>query len=94
LFVGALKSGASTFQLGAFGQASEIQKVTVKNEPQLANGVWWYNTPNYSFGFSATSVVQQTSCDTASSDPEYRLCWHTVCFQFVITQNFDHHCVP
>lgn len=79
LFVGALKEkGASTFAVGAFDKASEVMKATVKNQPHLSNGVYWYRTLALSFGFLPESWLSQWTCDNSNADPQYRLCWHTV----------------
>jgi hypothetical protein len=76
LFVGALYSGFSYFELGAWGPVSEVQTKTVLNTPHLYNGVYWYFTSSKSFGFSLNPSISQSSCDTQSTDPYYRLCWH------------------
>ena len=51
LFVGAILDGESVFSLGAYGLASEVQTQTAINTPHLSNGVYWYFTPQWSFGF-------------------------------------------
>jgi hypothetical protein len=76
LFVGALYSGATTFTLGAWGPVSEVLTTTVVNTPHLYNGVYWYFTDGTSFGFSLNPSVSQSSGDTGSTDPYYRLSWH------------------
>ena len=43
-----------------------------------ANGVNWYFSDSYSWGFVvAPEPVSRSSCDTAGSRAETRLCWHT-----------------
>lgn len=45
---------------------------------KVANGVGWYFSTDYSWGFvNNTDSVKRDQCDTASINPDYRLCWHT-----------------
>ena len=80
LFVGARKYiypwwWDSTFYLGAFGLASEVQRSTVLNTPHLSNGVYWYFTPGKSFGFLGDTNLQQYSADVGTTNPHSRLSW-------------------
>ena len=75
LFVGAIDDGDSVFSLGAYGLASEVQTQTALNTPHLSNGVYWYFTSGYSFGFLKDDTLQQSKADVGSSNPEYRLSW-------------------
>ena len=45
-----------------------------------ANGVGWYFSDNYSWGFAPSgAVVDRSECDVASAtSPDLRLCWHTL----------------
>ncbi|UJR19800.1 hypothetical protein I4U23_022933 [Adineta vaga] len=44
----------------------------------VANGVGWYYSDSYSWGFiSGDDTVLRNSCDTGSTNAAYRLCWHT-----------------
>lgn len=44
----------------------------------VANGVGWYYSNDYSWGFaSGSDTVSRSSCDTNSYNTDYRLCWHT-----------------
>ena len=45
---------------------------------KVVNGVGWYFSTDYSWGFvNNTDSVSRSTCDTASTNPDYRLCWHT-----------------
>ena len=44
----------------------------------VANGVGWYYSDAYSWGFvNGGDTVQRYSCDTHMMNPSYGLCWHT-----------------
>ncbi len=44
----------------------------------VANGVGWYYSNSYSWGFvNGNDPVTRSSCDTETTDSNYRLCWHT-----------------
>lgn len=75
LFVGVLSKGSDTFLLGAFGNASEITQVTPNDSPNLSNGVYWYFTPGYSFGFLNSVDLQQTPIDTGTTGFSSRMSW-------------------
>ena len=75
LFVGALKAGESTHRLGAFALRSDILKITTRNQPRLSNGVFWYNTPGYSFGFSGVEGIYQNLADVSDLEDISRLSW-------------------
>jgi hypothetical protein len=46
--------------------------------PHDANGVGWYYSDNFSWGFAAQGEpIFRTTCDTGSSLPEQRMCIHT-----------------
>ncbi|CAF3968520.1 unnamed protein product [Rotaria sp. Silwood1] len=43
-----------------------------------ANGVGWYYSNNYSWGFvSNNDTVSRNPCDTTQANPSYGLCWYT-----------------
>ena len=45
---------------------------------RVANGVGWYYSDSYSWGFvNGTDAVTRSTCDIASTNQDYRLCWHT-----------------
>lgn len=46
------------------------------NTPKLYSGVYWYFTPNYSFGFSYKSNIDQNPSDQADQNDYYRLSWN------------------
>ncbi|UJR13334.1 hypothetical protein I4U23_000352 [Adineta vaga] len=51
---------------------------TISSCTHVANGVGWYYSDSYSWGFvNNTDSVTRSSCDTAGINSNYRLCWHT-----------------
>ncbi len=43
----------------------------------VAGGVAWYFSDTYSWGFvNGTDSVSRNSCDTGTTNPTLRLCWH------------------
>lgn len=48
------------------------------NTPHNANGVGWYYSSNYSWGFAPQSAsIIRSSCDVQDGLDDQRLCWHT-----------------
>ena len=78
--------GSNTLTTLAAAPTSSVFTSTTVNTPQLLNGTYWYYTPNTSFGFSPTNVIQQASADVylcngnngadACADDPSRLSWH------------------
>ena len=80
-FVGAKNSSNATqFNIGAFGKTSNVFNQTDTSTTAVSGpgGAYWYNNPQLSFGFAASSVVNLFSCDYGQGpgDCESRLCWH------------------
>ena len=73
IFVGARNpSGAIT--IGASGARDAVLTATKRNMPHEDNGVYWYLTDNYSFGFAPNASIRQHKADsTLGCD---RLSWH------------------
>jgi hypothetical protein len=61
LFVGALQHEDSTFLIGAYALATDVQLETELNSPHLSNGVYWHFNPRASFGFAENTVLNQMS---------------------------------
>ncbi len=77
VFVGARSTSSSAFLLGAFGVSDWVFANTWDMyRAHENNGVYWYNFPGRSFGFSPSADVYLNSADTTSSDPGRRLSWH------------------
>jgi hypothetical protein len=53
-----------------------LNSYTVLNQPRLVNNAYWYYTNSLSIGFSPSSSIAQTQCDTNSQADGLRLCWH------------------
>lgn len=71
---------APNYTLAAMGLRTDVLFNCSNNNTctHVANGVGWYFSDTYSWGFvSGTDAVSRSSCDTASINPIYRLCWHT-----------------
>ena len=75
LFVGVRQEGTDIFHIGAFGNATEVTRVTSHNLPNLSNGVYWYLTPGYSFGFLNSTDLQQAPIDAGTTGSEFRMSW-------------------
>jgi len=79
-FVGAKNSSDSLFFfLGAFGTSGIFNLTTAIDTAYLDPlGAYWYNVPEYGFGFANTSSVYLYDCDTGDGpyDCSSRLCWH------------------
>jgi hypothetical protein len=55
-----------------------FQDTGVSNVLTLANGVGWYFSDSYSYGFApGGDVVSRSSCDTVGSQGNLRMCVHT-----------------
>jgi hypothetical protein len=64
--------------LGAADFASVTTDTSTGNITTLANGIEWYYSPSWSWGFAkGGDSVSRTSCDTSSTNAAQRLCWHT-----------------
>ncbi|WAS96003.1 hypothetical protein [Nannocystis punicea] len=76
--------GADTFQLLAMGERADVLFDTgaQPNGTHEANGVAWYFSADFSWGFAAAGdAVNRSTCDSVGNGPEtnsdLRLCWHT-----------------
>ena len=81
VFVGAKSNSSTTsIALGAFGLSSNVYTVTSSTTTAYLDpgGAYWYNYPNWGFGFSRVSTVNIYYCDygQAAGDCAYRLCWN------------------
>lgn len=72
-------AGDTVFQLLAHAPRADVTFDTgTGSTPHNANGTAWYYSPNYSWGYAREgSILQRASCDTAASEPDYRMCIHT-----------------
>jgi hypothetical protein len=67
-------NGLDTLLLVSCGFCWDVLTVTPQNEPQFRNGLWWYFTPNLSFGFSSSPLIRQNTADHYDCDENYKNC--------------------
>ena len=80
LLIGCRAPGSATLAAAAMGERDDVLHDcgNVNGCTHQANGVGWYFSDSYSWGFVAGGEpVSRNSCDTAGSQPETRMCWHT-----------------
>jgi len=86
LLLGCRAVGASTLRVAAWAPREDVLFDTGQsNTPHDANGVGWYFSPGYSWGFAPQGdTINRNSCDIVASslsgsgaDGDKRLCWHT-----------------
>ncbi|CAF1228797.1 unnamed protein product [Adineta ricciae] len=80
LLLGCRPAGSVNLTVAAMGNRNDVlyNCGSVINCIHIANGVGWYYSDSYSWGFvSGGDTVTRSSCDTASTNANYRLCWHT-----------------
>ncbi|CAF0780765.1 unnamed protein product [Adineta steineri] len=81
LLLGCRSVGSTVLTVAAMGDRAAVlydcgfaRKCTY-----VANGVGWYYSDSWSWGFvNGNGTVNRNKCDDDSSDASYRLCWHTV----------------
>lgn len=78
LCVGGADAVTLTLQLVACGNCYVITSTTAYNTPVEENGVYWYFTPDRSFGFSPLYTINQAAADTLSVRGAERLSWPTL----------------
>jgi len=78
--------GSSELPILAAAPTSQVFTQTVRNNPQLLNGTYWYFTDGIvvgsatgSIGFAPTSTIFQNEADTANLSDPLRLSWHLGC---------------
>mgnify|MGYP007061239460 FL=1 len=70
----------SVYTLAAMGLRADVlyNCGTASTCINVANGVGWYFSDDYSWGFvNGGDAVTRSSCDTESTNSAARLCWHT-----------------
>ena len=82
LMLAARETGSNTILLLAQAPyADVIFNVGNGNTTHNANGVEWYYSPNFSWGFAqGGDSVSRGQCDTNGTNADKRLCWHTLSF--------------
>lgn len=84
LMMAARRTGSDMFEVLAAAALADVTFYTgSSNTTHNANGVEWYFSDNYSWGFAGGGdLVERVSCDINGSawtgtDERDRLCWHT-----------------
>jgi len=87
-------TGSATLDLLAWAPKTDVTTDTARtNTPHNANGSGWYFNDGWSWGFAALGdTVIRNSCDTSSSNPSTRLCWHTGLFNAPGTMQPGYRC--
>jgi hypothetical protein len=76
IFVGARRAGSDFFALGAFGTSDTALQITNDRfKGYSSNGIYWYNHPNFSFGFAPESAIYLNSSDILFKNSSFRLSW-------------------
>jgi hypothetical protein len=73
--------GNALLNVAAMGLRADVfyNCSTNQNCTNIANGVGWYFSDNWSWGFvNNNDAVTRTQCDVGSINSNYRLCWHTL----------------
>ena len=72
--------GNASLSVAAMGLRANVlyNCSTDQSGTKVANGVGWYFSDNYSWGFvNNNDTAQRGQCDVSNSS-DYRLCWHTL----------------
>ena len=81
LLLGCRQVGATNLRIAAMGDRADVLYDCGQTQTcsRLANGVAWYFSKTYSWGFArGGDPVSRSSCDSgAGTDETKRLCWHT-----------------
>ncbi|CAF0838132.1 unnamed protein product [Brachionus calyciflorus] len=68
--------GSDVLDLVACANCYSVLTPTEKNKPVLIEEVYWYMTPDHSFGFSPNATIDQNSADIFDTTNPFRLSWH------------------
>ena len=80
MMIGCREVGQANLHVAAMGLREDVLFDTgqVANGVHEANGVGWYYSDQYSWGFApAGAPVNRNSCDVEGQADETRMCWHT-----------------
>ena len=80
LLLGCRLVGRTSLTVAAMGNRNDVlyNCGSSSNCTHIANGVGWYYSNSYSWGFaSGGNTVTRNTCDDESTNATYRLCWHT-----------------
>lgn len=80
LLLGCRPTGNTILTMAAMSNRADVlyDCGSTGNCVYTANGVGWYFSNSYSWGFvNGGDTPSRSSCDTASGNDAYRLCWHT-----------------
>lgn len=80
LLLGCRTTGTTMLTVAAMGDRSDVlyNCGSTTNCRNVANGVGWYYSTIYSWGFAnGSDSVNRNPCDLSGTNPNYRLCWLT-----------------
>lgn len=80
LLLGCRPTGSTVLTMAAMSYRADVLHDcgSTTNCVYTANGVGWYFSNSYSWGFvKGGDTPIRNSCDVGSSNEVYRLCWHT-----------------
>ncbi len=80
MLIGCREAGQENLRVAAMGLREDVLFDTgdVNGAVHEANGVNWYYSDQWSWGFApAGAVVNRNSCDVEGPAEETRMCWHT-----------------
>ncbi len=80
LMMACRRKGSDTLQLAAYAPRADVLFDTgMSNVLHVANGVGWYYSATWSWGFAPPNeAVERNNCDVAATSPDQRMCWHTL----------------
>jgi hypothetical protein len=78
LFVGALIDERNLFQVGAYGKSEDILLSNPANTTNLSNGVHWYFSPGYSFGFLNSADLTKNPLEEGTSLTDSKMLWSLI----------------
>jgi hypothetical protein len=81
LLLGCGPVGNTTMTVAAMGNRADVlyNCSSTMNCTHVANGVGWFFSDSWSWGFvDGNDTVTRNPCDASPTDPSYILCWHTV----------------
>lgn len=73
---GGLKNQDKLTVIGCANCFSVLSQTKTLNSPKILSGIYWYYTPNFSFGFAQTPEINQNTWDNTDLTSNYKLSWN------------------